>query len=87
MHYIHQHAIAILIGWYIFSAAVSSLPSPLPNERWYQFLYVMLHTLAGSLARAGATIYPNAFKGINVESESVTVTTTQTTPPSSTPAK
>ena len=71
MHFIQHHAVAIIIGWYVYSAAVSALPSPLPNERWYQFSYVMLHTLAGSLARAGATIYPQAFKAQDSTDNSV----------------
>ena len=71
MNWIHTHAIEIIIIWYVFSAAVSALPSPLPNERWYQFVYVMLHGLAGSLARAGATIYPQAFKAQDSTDNSV----------------
>ena len=74
MNFAHQHVIGILICWYAFSAAVSALPSPLPNERWYQFCYVMAHTFAGSLARAGATMYPQAFKGASVQQDSITVT-------------
>ena len=76
MNWIHTHAIEIIIIWYVFSAAVSALPSPLPNERWYQFVYIMLHGLAGSLARAGATLYPKAFQGANVQTDTVTVTKT-----------
>jgi hypothetical protein len=76
MHFAQQHVIGVLIAWYAFSAAVSALPSPLPNERWYQFCYVMAHTLAGSLARAGASMYPQAFKGATVQSDTITVTQT-----------
>jgi hypothetical protein len=61
MVWIHAHAIELFIIWYIFSAAVSSMPTPLPNERGYQWFYVMLHTLAGSIGRAGASLYPAMF--------------------------
>ena len=76
MQFAHTHVIGIMIGWYVFSAAISALPTPLPGERWYQFVYIMLHTLAGSLARAGATMYPAAFKGPNVQTDTLTVTKT-----------
>jgi hypothetical protein len=28
-----------LIGWMVFSAAVQSLPEPVPGERWYGAIY------------------------------------------------
>ena len=61
MNFIHSHAIELFIFWYIFSAGVSGMPTPLANERGYQWLYVTLHTLAGSIGRAGASLYPAMF--------------------------
>lgn len=59
MPWLHKHVIAALVIYYVFSAIVSGLPKPLPNERLYQFIFVTLHTLAGSLGRAMASFYPN----------------------------
>lgn len=49
----NSHGIEILIGWYILSAIVSSLPSPRKdaNSNLYRFFFTFLHTLAGSIGR------------------------------------
>jgi hypothetical protein len=35
----------------IFSAVVSTLPSPLPGSRWYAWLYNLLHFGAANIAK------------------------------------
>jgi hypothetical protein len=48
----NSHGIEILIAWYVFSALVSSLPTPsATSSNLYRFVYTFLHTLAGSIGR------------------------------------
>ncbi|MGN6593967.1 MAG: hypothetical protein ACTHJX_13795 [Terriglobales bacterium] len=50
--WVDAHAVEILIGWYIFSAAVSGMPAPgEASGAGYRWLYHSLHLLAGDLAR------------------------------------
>jgi hypothetical protein len=54
----HQFGIAVAAYW-IFSAAVSSLPDPAPNgNRGYLWLYRFCHTTAGNLTTAFAGKIP-----------------------------
>ena len=54
----HQFGIAVAAYW-IFSAAVSSLPDPAPNgNRGYLWLYRFCHTTAGNLSTAFAGKIP-----------------------------
>ena len=47
----HQFWAAVVIYW-IFSAAVSSMPDPASNgSSGYQWLFRFLHTLAGNTAK------------------------------------
>ena len=39
-------------AYWLFMAAVSNLPMPKPEERWYSFLFGLLHTLAANVERA-----------------------------------
>ena len=48
----HQSWTAVVIYW-IFSAAVSSMPEPVPNGRsGYLWLYRFCHTTAGNITTA-----------------------------------
>ncbi|HYR88988.1 MAG TPA: hypothetical protein VE422_33245 [Terriglobia bacterium] len=48
----HQFWIAVVIYW-IFSAAVSSMPEPVPNgSSGYLWLYRFCHTTAGNITTA-----------------------------------
>lgn len=45
--------LGLLIGWPVFSAAVSSLPAPVEaSGRFYKSLYMFLHLLAANPWRA-----------------------------------
>ena len=44
--------IEIFLGYWVFSAVVSGMPSPKPEQFWYNWLYTTAHTLAGSLKTA-----------------------------------
>jgi len=45
-------------AWYVFSAAVSSLPMPKPDAPdVYSWLFAFLHTLSGSIGRVMAMKY------------------------------
>lgn len=39
-------------AYWFFMALVSNLPMPKPEERWYSFLFGLLHTLAANVERA-----------------------------------
>ncbi len=57
----HQFWTAVVLYW-IFSAAVSSMPDPAPNgSPAYVWLYRFLHTLAGNLV----TAFGNRIPGLN----------------------
>jgi hypothetical protein len=43
----------IVVGYWIFNAAASSLPEPNGNKL-YQFAYRFIHTLAGNVDKAAA---------------------------------
>jgi hypothetical protein len=58
----HQFWIAVAAYW-IFSAAVSSLPDPVPNgSRGYLWLYRFCHTTAGNLS----TVYAGKIPGLKI---------------------
>jgi len=51
----HQYWTAVVIYW-IFSAAVSSMPEPVPNgSSGYLWLYRFCHTTAGNITTAFST--------------------------------
>lgn len=55
---LHQ-TISILVGYYILSAAVGSLPSPQPDSHmFYRWFFQFSNTLAGNLTRAFASKLP-----------------------------
>lgn len=47
--FISAHPLEILVGWYIFSALVSTMPEPRPDSFGYLWAYRALNTLAGNL--------------------------------------
>lgn len=48
-----HHPLAALGGWYVYSAAVSSLPLPdQHSSKFYRWFFAFSHTLAGFLKRA-----------------------------------
>lgn len=57
----HPVIVAMALYW-IFSAAVSAMPMPQNGSMFYKWAFAFLHTLAGSVARAVATKYPEFFK-------------------------
>jgi hypothetical protein len=44
----------LVVAYWLFSAAVDSLPQPNGNK-FYQWLYAFLHSLAGNVKRAAQT--------------------------------
>ena len=54
----HQFWTAVVLYW-IFSAAVSSMPEPAPNSKpGYPWLYRFLHSIAGNITTALSTKIP-----------------------------
>jgi hypothetical protein len=39
--------------YWIYSSLVTTMPSPLPTERWYSWLYNFLQAIAANLDRIG----------------------------------
>lgn len=57
LNFVHANAILLLVGWYVFAAAVSNLPKPAAQDgRFYFWAYGFLHTLAGNIAQVGEAI-------------------------------
>jgi len=52
-------------AWWLFSTAVSTMPAPLPESRWYRWLYNFLQRGAAnhSLVAAPHTQSPPAARG------------------------
>lgn len=48
LQFISDHQLALYM---LFSAIVSSLPSPLQGERWYGAIYNLLHLGASNVAK------------------------------------
>ena len=46
-----HHPYEFIVAYFVFSNVVSALPTPLPNDRWYLFVFNLLHGIAGSLGR------------------------------------
>lgn len=54
----HQ-TISILVGYYVMSAAIGSLPSPdAESHKFYRWFFQFSNTLAGNLSRALASKLP-----------------------------
>lgn len=61
----HQFWIAVVIYW-IFSAAVSSMPEPAPNSNpIYLWLYRFLHSIAGNIT----TVFASKIPGLKKEAQ------------------
>ena len=57
--YLQSHSLIVLGAYYVFSAAISAMPSPNPDSgNGYKWLYQFGNTLAGNLSRAFATKLP-----------------------------
>jgi hypothetical protein len=57
--YLQAHPFVMLAVYYVFSAAISSMPAPSANSgNTYQWLYKFGNTLAGNLFRAFGTKLP-----------------------------
>lgn len=41
-----------IAAYWVFMAIVSNMPTPREGERWYSFLFGLLHTLAANIERA-----------------------------------
>jgi hypothetical protein len=55
----------VLIGYWVFSALVGALPTPLENgSLFYQFIFRFTHGLSGNLSRAAIALkVPGAIDG------------------------
>jgi hypothetical protein len=50
-NWIASHAVALIAGFYLFSALVSGMPSPeAASGLIYRWVYASLHVLAGDLS-------------------------------------
>ena len=47
--------IEVIIVYYIYSAAVQTMPKPLPMQRWYTWLYSFLQVLGANLKEVFGT--------------------------------
>lgn len=48
----------VLLGYWVFNSATTALPLPDGNgAKFYQFLYVFFHSLAGNLDKAASAIH------------------------------
>jgi hypothetical protein len=55
----HHQVLYTLAGYYIFSAAVGAMPTPMPNgNAFYSWMFHFLQTLGANLARVVANKYP-----------------------------
>lgn len=64
MHFIQQHEFwSGVVGYWILSAAVSSLPAPMPNgSQGYLWMYNFSHTIVGNLTTAFGSKIPGLNK-------------------------
>lgn len=61
MDFFHAHPFALVLSWWVFSAAVGSLPAPTKDSsRFYQWFYPFANTLGANLARAFNTKVENS---------------------------
>ena len=70
--FMQHHWLAVFLSFAIFSNLVSTMPSPLPDERLYGWLFAFCHAMAQSIGRVVAT-NPTAAKFLG------TVTTPEVT--------
>ena len=81
--WIKDHIIEIWATWYVFSAAVSSLPTPVETSgNLYRFFFTFLHTLAGSIGRI--PYFRNIVTGNGQTTTTTTLTTKESVPSVST---
>lgn len=64
MHYLAHHPyLESLIGWYVFSNAVSALPAPEPKGNpFYLWLFTFSHGIAGNIGTLMKELRPQAVK-------------------------
>lgn len=56
----HVNELWILAAWYVFSAAVGSMPMPeAADPKWYKWLFGFLNTLAANISRAKVGVNGN----------------------------
>ena len=61
MDFVHAHPFALLLSWWIFSAATGSLPAPtVKSSPAYQFIFKFMNTIAANVARAYNTQVENS---------------------------
>jgi hypothetical protein len=76
--WINAHGIEVMIVWYVFSAFVSSMPSPSESSNnLYKFAFTFMHTLAGSIGRI--PYFRNITDGQGTQTTSTVQTATVTT--------
>ena len=60
--FIGDHFVALGVAYAVFTAAIQTLPEPLPMERWYGFFYAFVHVLGLNLSHLGLTKAPEGKK-------------------------
>ena len=59
-------------AWWVFSAAISSLPMPTAsNSPFYTWFFGFAHTLSGSIGRVMAMKYPTQMATVTVAEQTV----------------
>lgn len=53
MDFFHAHPFLLLFSWWIFSAAIGSMPAPsAKSSAFYEWSFKFLNTIASNIARA-----------------------------------
>lgn len=51
--FLQMHPLLIITCGWIFAAIVTTMPPPLPTERWYGWLYNAFQAIAANLDKVG----------------------------------
>jgi hypothetical protein len=45
----HQDSLYVLLGYWVFNAAIQAMPEPSPDNKFYHWLYSFGHLLAANI--------------------------------------
>lgn len=75
LEFIHLHpTITAIIGYYVFSAIVGGMPTPVPgsSSAAYTWMYNSLHLLAGNITEAFKKKFPAMAEGSTFKEQTTT---------------
>lgn len=72
--FVHEHPVIVTAAaYYVFSAIIGGMPTPLPNSSsGYKWAYNSLHLLAGNITEAFKKRYPDLPNGSSFQEETKT---------------